>query len=67
MFLEGSGSVAAVNDVTLNLYEGQITALVGQRGAGKTTIVNLLTGTSLCMSRGYAALLPYPEYNNKIC
>lgn len=28
----------------LNIYEGQITALLGHNGAGKTSIFNILTG-----------------------
>ncbi|XP_007951392.1 phospholipid-transporting ATPase ABCA3-like [Orycteropus afer afer] len=34
----------AVRDLTLNLYEGQITALLGHNGAGKTTILSMLLG-----------------------
>ena len=34
----------AVNDLSLNLYEGQITAFLGHNGAGKTTTMALLTG-----------------------
>ena len=51
VFGQGSGIVTAVKDLTLNLYEGQITALVGQQGSGKTTIINLLTGTLVLISR----------------
>lgn len=29
--------IAAVNDLSLNLYEGQITVILGHNGAGKTT------------------------------
>uniref|UniRef100_A0A5F8GTH4 ABC transporter domain-containing protein n=1 Tax=Monodelphis domestica TaxID=13616 RepID=A0A5F8GTH4_MONDO len=34
----------AVKDLTLNLYEGQITVLLGHNGAGKTTTLSMLTG-----------------------
>lgn len=42
----GVGSVrkAAVRDLSLNLYEGQITVLLGHNGAGKTTTLSMLTG-----------------------
>uniref|UniRef100_A0A8C3VVV7 ABC transporter domain-containing protein n=1 Tax=Catagonus wagneri TaxID=51154 RepID=A0A8C3VVV7_9CETA len=41
------GDQIAVNDMSLNLYEGQITVLLGQNGAGKTTILSILTGRYL--------------------
>ena len=31
--------------MTLNMYEGQITALLGHNGAGKTTTMSMLTGS----------------------
>ncbi|XP_022089306.1 ATP-binding cassette sub-family A member 3-like [Acanthaster planci] len=34
----------AVKQLTLNMYEGQITALLGHNGAGKTTTLSMLTG-----------------------
>ena len=34
----------AVNGLSLNMYEGQITALLGHNGAGKTTTISILTG-----------------------
>nr|XP_033802042.1 ATP-binding cassette sub-family A member 12 isoform X2 [Geotrypetes seraphini] len=37
-------SKAAVQNLNLNFYEGQITALLGHNGAGKTTTISLLTG-----------------------
>lgn len=37
------GSRAALNDVTLVIYEGEFVCLVGQSGVGKTTLIKLLT------------------------
>ena len=36
--------VKALSDVSLALYPGQVTALVGENGAGKSTVVKILTG-----------------------
>ncbi|NUB45809.1 sugar ABC transporter ATP-binding protein [Fertoebacter nigrum] len=36
--------VRALSDVALELYPGQVTALIGENGAGKSTIVKILTG-----------------------
>ncbi len=36
--------VKALSEVQLDLYPGQVTALVGENGAGKSTIVKILTG-----------------------
>ncbi len=36
--------VRALSDVSLNLYPGKVTALVGENGAGKSTVVKVLTG-----------------------
>lgn len=34
----------AVDGLDLNMYTGQVTALLGHNGAGKTTTINMLTG-----------------------
>ncbi|XP_015507336.1 phospholipid-transporting ATPase ABCA7 isoform X1 [Parus major] len=39
----GSGR-AAVNGLSLDFYEGQITSFLGHNGAGKTTTMSILTG-----------------------
>ncbi|TGG93486.1 sugar ABC transporter ATP-binding protein [Natronospirillum operosum] len=36
--------VRALDDVRLELYPGQVTALVGENGAGKSTLVKTMTG-----------------------
>jgi ATP-binding cassette subfamily A (ABC1) protein 3 len=45
MFTLPSGEkMTAVNDLTFNMYENQVFALLGHNGAGKTTAMNLMTG-----------------------
>nr|KAG5702169.1 hypothetical protein BaRGS_033881 [Batillaria attramentaria] len=39
-----NGKKLAVDDLTINFYEGQITSFLGHNGAGKTTTMSILTG-----------------------
>uniref|UniRef100_A0A8C2N629 ATP-binding cassette, sub-family A member 9 n=1 Tax=Cricetulus griseus TaxID=10029 RepID=A0A8C2N629_CRIGR len=40
------GKVEALRGLGFDIYEGQITALLGHSGAGKTTLINILCGLS---------------------
>ncbi|XP_037078455.1 phospholipid-transporting ATPase ABCA1-like [Pollicipes pollicipes] len=42
-----SETVVAVDDLSLDMYEDQITAILGHNGAGKTTFFNMLTGLTM--------------------
>ena len=43
-FPSPDGMKTAVDGLTLDMYEGQIFALLGHNGAGKTTAISMLTG-----------------------
>lgn len=58
--------VKALSDVRLDLYPGQVTALIGENGAGKSTIVKVLTGiyqpdAGTVTLDGNPVTLPTPE------
>jgi branched-chain amino acid transport system ATP-binding protein len=38
------GKVAALNDVSIDVYDGEILSIIGPNGAGKTTLLNCLSG-----------------------
>jgi NitT/TauT family transport system ATP-binding protein len=60
------GAVRALSDVSLDLHENQITALVGPSGCGKTTMLRIIAGLdhptrgSIAID-GHAILGPGPE------
>ncbi len=38
------GPIQANNDVSLDIYRGEVLALLGENGSGKTTLMNMLSG-----------------------
>ncbi len=52
------GEFVAVEDVSLQVAEGEVLALLGPNGAGKTTTVRML-GSILKPTRGYARIAGY--------
>ncbi|XP_070574890.1 phospholipid-transporting ATPase ABCA3-like isoform X2 [Ptychodera flava] len=44
VFESSVGTKVAVDNLTLNMFEDQITSLLGHNGAGKTTTMSMLTG-----------------------
>jgi len=41
------GDVIANNDVSINLYQGEILAIIGENGAGKSTLMKVLYGLEI--------------------
>ncbi|XP_054134680.1 ATP-binding cassette sub-family A member 9-like [Melozone crissalis] len=46
MYKKNNKSIEALKGLSLNVYEGQITALLGHSGSGKTALLNVLSGFS---------------------
>lgn len=47
VFYSGRSKRTAIRDLSMNLYKGQVTVLLGHNGAGKTTVCSVLTGTGM--------------------
>ncbi len=58
------GNTAAVRDVDLHVRKGEIYALLGRNGAGKTTIMKMLLGLS-SISKGSIHMFGKPLDGNK--
>ena len=54
------GGVVAVNDLSMDIYPGEIVALIGPNGAGKTTAFNCITGVYERSRSGICPCRPSP-------
>ncbi|XP_038065899.1 ATP-binding cassette sub-family A member 5-like [Patiria miniata] len=55
---QNNPDILAVRGMSLDIYEGQITCLLGHNGAGKTTLINTLTGL-ITADSGQATICGY--------
>ena len=60
------GAVTAVDDVTFSIEENKIYGLLGRNGAGKTTIMQLLTGQDFATSGSIQVFGQSPVENAKV-
>ncbi|KAF2976443.1 hypothetical protein EK904_012996 [Melospiza melodia maxima] len=61
IYKKNSKSTEALKGLSLNVYEGQITALLGHSGSGKTALLNVLSGFSK-PSAGSAMIYNYNAF-----
>jgi branched-chain amino acid transport system ATP-binding protein len=57
------GGVIAVNNVSMEVYKGEIVAIIGPNGAGKTTAFNVITGV-YAPTNGAVSFLGEPIISN---
>jgi ABC-2 type transport system ATP-binding protein len=60
------GDFIATNEITLEVYKGEIFGFLGANGAGKTTAMRMLCGLSI-PSSGDAAIAGYDVYKQTEC
>jgi NitT/TauT family transport system ATP-binding protein len=55
------GSYLAVDNLSMNVRRGEIVVLLGQTGAGKSTVLNLIMGTT-CPNAGQIRVAGFDPY-----
>lgn len=48
------GEIEALHGIDLSIEKGKITAIIGSNGAGKTTIINAISG--MCTAKAHCCL-----------
>ena len=55
-----------LNDISMQIYEGELLVIVGASGSGKSTLINILGGIDKCTSGNvYFKNKNITEYNEK--
>src|SRR3989344_8404762 len=57
--------IAAVDNVSFQIEKGEIVGFVGQNGAGKSTVIKMLTGV-LYPTSGEVSVLGFTPWNDRI-
>lgn len=65
-FRVGNKMRQAVRDLTMNMFEGQITVLLGHNGAGKTTTLSMLTGEKIQYTFTHASTRTHRHINSNM-
>ena len=52
IYKQGELEVKAVNNISMKVYDGEFTAVVGPSGSGKSTLLNCIGGLDSCTSGG---------------
>lgn len=63
-FLKKSSTFRAVDNISFEVYSGEIFGLLGQNGAGKTTIIKMLT-TLLAPTSGQCKVLGFDSFGEE--
>ncbi|MGP6170342.1 ATP-binding cassette domain-containing protein [Microbacterium sp. A196] len=68
---KGFGAVRALTDIDLDVYPGEVVALVGDNGAGKSTLVKILAGvhpadSGVITFNGAPASIPSPTASREL-
>ena len=58
------GDFLAVNNLNVRMYEGQIFAILGHNGAGKSTTISMLTGL-INKTSGTATVYDYDMFEER--